>query len=132
MGIRGRTLAINAETRLYSTESVRERFAFGASSGDRARDIFFIKIFKTSVRVCYRCWNEPAVERWHESGWRKGYDLESSEGEEGEEREEECDSNEAEAAEEEDAGGPASPAPSERSNAAYSSPLATPLPSSPE
>lgn len=51
------------------------------------------------VRICRRCWEEPAVERWHESGWRKGYDLsepwlESSEGEEGEEREQEYESNE--------------------------------------
>ena len=40
------------------------------------------------IRVCARCWNEPAVKRWHKSGWRKGYDLtepwlDSSEEEEG-------------------------------------------------
>eukprot|EP00729_Bicosta_minor_P028346 gene28346-14461_t len=23
------------------------------------------------IRVCARCWNEPAVKRWHKSGWRK-------------------------------------------------------------
>ena len=37
-GIKGGILAINTENRLYSTEPVRERFAFGASSGNRARD----------------------------------------------------------------------------------------------